>query len=129
MNSRNKKINDYILIIVIILFGLGLLLLQSISGEDGNTVVIMQNGEFLQRLSLSDDLCDTDALYIESGGGYNILEIKNGRAYITEADCPDGLCMKQKAVDRRGESLICLPHKLVITVEGETASDIDSFAY
>lgn len=129
MKSANKRLNDYILIIILILFGLGLLVVQSVSGNNGNTVVIMRNGEFLQRLSLSDDLCDTDALYIESDGGYNILEIKNGRAYITEADCPDGLCMNQKAIDRHGESLICLPHKLVITVEGENASDIDSFAY
>lgn len=124
-----KNINDYILIVVIILLGLGLLLVQSISSKSGNTVVIMQDGEILKRLSLSDEVCDGDALYIASDGGYNILEIKDGKAYIAEADCPDGLCMKQKAIGRQGESLICLPHKLVITVESETASDIDSFAY
>ncbi len=129
MKIVNKKVNDYILIIIIILLGLGLLLSQRILGKSGSTVVIMQDGELLQRLSLEEEFCDGEALYIESESGYNILEIKEGKAYIIGADCPDGLCVKQKAIDKQGESLICLPHKLVITVEGEEVSDIDSFAY
>ena len=36
---------------------------------------------------------------------------------MTEADCPDHLCMKQKAVDSTGGTIVCLPNKVVI--EGE----------
>ena len=38
---------------------------------------------------------------------------------MEEADCPDRLCVRQGAVSRVGESIICLPHELVVTVEGE----------
>ena len=44
---------------------------------------------------------------------------------MIEATCPDHYCMKQKAVDEHGGSIICLPNKVVI--EGEnTAEDSDS---
>ena len=44
---------------------------------------------------------------------------------MTEATCPDHYCMKQKAVDEHGGSIICLPNKVVI--EGEnTTEDSDS---
>ena len=47
----------------------------------------------------------------------NVCEIKNGEVRMTDADCPDHLCMKQKAVDSTGGTIVCLPNKVVI--EGE----------
>ena len=55
----------------------------------------------------------------------NVCEIKDGKVTMIEATCPDHYCMKQKAVDEHGGSIICLPNKVVI--EGEnTAEDLDS---
>ena len=75
------------------------------------TVVAERNGEVIgsypldhnQRLAFTDD-----------EGKRNVLVIQEGKAYMEEADCPDKLCVKQKAIERNGESIICLPHKLVI---------------
>ena len=50
----------------------------------------------------------------------NICEIKNGQAHMTEATCPDHLCMKQHAIDSKGGTIVCLPNKVVI--EGTKAS-------
>ena len=36
---------------------------------------------------------------------------KSARSKVTEADCPDHLCMKQKAVDSTGGTIVCLPNK------------------
>ena len=54
-----------------------------------------------------------------------LLSIKDGSASIIEASCPDLLCVKQKEIREAGESIICLPNKLVIRVinEGETTVD------
>lgn len=58
-------------------------------------------------------------------GDTNVCEIKNGKVTMIEATCPDHYCMKQKAVDEHGGSIICLPNKVVI--EGEnTTEDSDS---
>ena len=51
--------------------------------------------------------------------GKNILVIKNGSAYVSEADCPDKICTAHRAISKTGESIVCLPHKLVLTIESE----------
>ena len=53
-------------------------------------------------------------------GHTNICEIKDGQARMTEATCPDHLCMKQHAIDSKGGTIVCLPNKVVI--EGTKAS-------
>ena len=47
---------------------------------------------------------------------------------MTSADCPDHLCVKQKAISKEGESIICLPNKVVVTVKSDMKSDIDSIS-
>lgn len=51
----------------------------------------------------------------------NTCEIKNGSVRMIEATCPDKLCIKQKAVDNTGGTIICLPNKVII--EGEKTAD------
>ena len=58
---------------------------------------------------------------IDLGTG-NHLEIRGGEIRMTEADCPDQICVHQKAISRNGESIICLPNKIVLKiVDGEEA--------
>ena len=47
-------------------------------------------------------------------GDTNVCEIKNGKIKMTEADCPDHLCISQKAVGNSGGTIVCLPNKVVI---------------
>lgn len=128
-SRKQKRRNDIILIIVLLAAALIVLFIQNLFGKAGANVIIMQDGKIIHEISLENELKGDNVLRIEATDGYNILEITDGTASITEADCPDGLCVKQKAISKQGESLICLPHKLVIIVEGAEESDIDSFAY
>ena len=54
----------------------------------------------------------------------NVCEIKDGQARMISAECPDHLCMKQKAIDEKGGTIVCLPNKVVI--EGEKSAGSDS---
>ncbi len=65
---------------------------------------------------------------IEINGGTNVLKIRNGSADMTEADCPDKLCVNQKAISKNGESIICLPNKVVVTIESSEDSVFDAVA-
>ena len=59
---------------------------------------------------------------IESeGGGYNLLVIKGGEAYISEASCPDGICSSHRPIKHEGRTIVCLPNKVVITVVGQSS--------
>lgn len=128
-NKNRNSSNDIILIAILLMVALLFLMMQNFFGKDGAGVVVVQDGKVMYEFSLEDELKGDNALRIETAAGYNILEIKDGTASVIDADCPDGLCVKQKVISKQGESLICLPHKLVITVEGAEESSIDAFAY
>ena len=51
-------------------------------------------------------------------GGTNILVVENGEAWVSEAACPDKVCMGMGKISRNGEFIACLPNHLLIVVEG-----------
>ena len=86
-----------------------------ISGQRShNTIRISVDGKEFGTYSLSKD----QVIHI---GDTNVCEIKDGKVTMIEATCPDHYCMKQKAVDEHGGSIICLPNKVVI--EGKDSAE------
>ncbi|MBR2100172.1 MAG: NusG domain II-containing protein [Eubacterium sp.] len=49
----------------------------------------------------------------------NTVEIKNKKVSVISADCPDKICVNHRAISKSGESIICLPNKVVVSIEGE----------
>ncbi len=112
---------DKLLIVIVVCVALCAFLAHQIIGGDGaDKVTVKVNGELKGTYSLAEDQT------IEINGGTNILQIKNGKADMTEADCPDQLCVNQRAISRQGESIICLPHKVVVEVESSESSELDA---
>lgn len=93
-----------------------------INKEEAGIVVVLREGEVIAEYPLSEDC----AVTISDQSGYNRLMISGGEASVSDADCPDGLCVSQKAISRKGESIICLPHKLVIRIESGEEGDVDA---
>ena len=60
---------------------------------------------------------ETDFVIEGINGGTNHLIIRDGRAYIDEASCPDKICISQGAVSESGQTIVCLPNRVVITVK------------
>lgn len=91
-------------------------LLYGVNGASGAYVQIEIDGVITETLPL-----DEDTVYEIStnGGGENTLVIENGFARVTEANCPDGICKNHPKICRNGEAIICLPHRVVITVINE----------
>ena len=124
--------NDIILISVIVIISVALLLvwkLVYLKGQNADSdafVKVTVDGKVYGTYPLSKD--DTIAIKNVDGDVTNTLVIKDGVADVTAADCPDHLCVKQKAISKEGESIICLPNKVVVTVKSDTKSDIDSIS-
>lgn len=117
------KKKDLVLIVVIIcVAGLAFLLHSLIGGKGAGSVTVKVEGEITGVYSLAKDQT------IEINGGSNILEIKNGYVDMVEANCPDLLCVKQKAISKNGENIICLPNKVVVTIDSSENSEIDAVA-
>lgn len=103
-----------------LLFGLFLVL----GGREGSTVRVVCAGSLLGEYPLWEDR----ELPLELEKGTNLLVIRNGQVWVEDADCPDRLCVRQGRISRAGESIICLPHELVITVQGDAEDAVDGMA-
>lgn len=82
--------------------------------ERGDTVTVTVDGKLYGTYALSQDICEDIAT--DSREGSNRLIIQNGKAYIETASCPDGICVSHAPIFRNGESIICLPNRVVVTV-------------
>ena len=119
---RNDLIFIAALVLVVSVVGLCFYLFRG----EGDKVVVTVDGKEFGTYSLSEDV----RVEIRTGARkeeLNILVIKDGQAYVETATCPDGICAGHKPISREGESIVCLPHKVVITVyvtEDKDAPDI-----
>lgn len=113
------KKKDFILIGTIVAVALVLLLCVQLTQKEGAGVVVKINGVEVGKYPLS-----TDGTY-SLNSGTNILTIKNGVAYLSDANCPDHLCVKQGKISKTGQVITCLPNKLTVTVYGAEENDVD----
>lgn len=124
MEKRTRK-NDLILILALLIvalvsyFGIGLY--QEMNTKNGVAVVTIDGVEY-GRYPLAVDA--TEMIKLEDGS-YNLLVIEDGQADVTEASCPDGICVNHRAIDKRGESIVCLPNKVVVEIINGEESEID----
>lgn len=116
--------NDILLILAVLILAGGIWLYTFLSRETGAEVVVSVAGEELCRMPLSED---TEKL-IGEGETTNLLVISDGKAAITEATCPDHVCVNTGEISFNGQTIVCLPHKLVVGIEGGTESELDGIA-
>lgn len=85
------------------------------------TAVLYQDGKVLRRIPLTEGLEDTFTIE-SSGDRSNTIQIADGKIGITDADCPDQLCVKMGMISSTAYPISCLPHRLVIQIEDDTES-------
>lgn len=111
MHNRKFKA-DIILIACLLTAGFVLILSGHGKRKTGADAVVSVEGKEQGRYSLS-----IDGEYMLNGGT-NVLIIENGTARISDADCPDKLCIKQGKIKYTTQCITCLPNKLTVTIEG-----------
>ena len=79
---------------------------------NGTEVVVRVDGEEYARLPLERDA----ELLIESKNGTNLLVIKDKKAYISEASCPDMICVHTGYADEL-KSIVCVPNGVTVSIE------------
>ena len=111
-----KKRNDLILIgaLLAVLLIAGAILL--LTREEGTLIRVTVDGEDYGVYPLSKDV-EVDIRTGKNGEQLNRLVIQDGKAFVETATCPDGICAAHKPISHDGESIICLPHKVVVAVE------------
>ena len=113
LKYMTKKIkNDVILITVVLIVSLLAFLIFNSSLKDGENAVVTVEGKIVAVLSLAQDTKKT----VETKYGINEVTVKDKKVCVSNADCPDKICEKHREISRVGETIVCLPHKLVVEI-------------
>ena len=112
-----------------ILLGVSLLLLGIIffvwvlfwGQADANKVEVKVNGKIVGVYSLSEE----QEIKLKDLGE-NTFVIRDSQVEMIKADCPDQYCVKHYPISKNGESIICLPNKVVITIKGKDEGEVDA---
>lgn len=115
--------NDGILIATVIILAAALMLIQRLRSGEGEYVRITVDGAVYGEYPLSED----QIIEVCGAWGYNQVVISAGAVSVAEADCPDRYCVAHTPASGSGQTIICLPHKMTVTVLGrEAAPEIDA---
>lgn len=119
----NKKLNLILVLAIAAVACAGLAatrLMRANTDADTATVVVRDGEQNVYELPLGKDATKT----ITTNLGTNVIEIKDGRVHVEEANCPNQDCVHQGWIDAAGQQIVCLPHKLTVDIvdEGATAT-------
>ena len=149
-SCRTVKPADLFLLAGVLLAAILIFMLVSIRGDRAGsaTVRISCDGQVLAEVPLSDNRICTfyrEEASSETGGARlvfeaipedregirerNLIVIADGVCRVTQADCPDGICVLHGGIRRPGEAIICLPHHLVVEITGGENGQIDAVTW
>lgn len=112
---------DFILIILLFVTGISLTLFLYWPQSSENSILeVRQNGNILMTLPLSQN---TEQTITDENGHKNHFIIKDGTVTMTDANCHDQTCVKTRAIQIPGQTIVCLPHRLVLAIVTNDSSD------
>lgn len=112
--KKHKK--EVILIVIIIAISCVLLLVnQIVFSKPARYLEISVDGVVVETLDLNRD---TEILVNGYHGGTNRIVIESGKVHVSDATCPDKICIHQGTIEQTGESIVCLPNRMIAQIIG-----------
>lgn len=120
----NEKKNDVVLIVLVLAFAAVFLIGMTWKKTDADSAqaVVTLDGQEYGRYPLSED-CTVEIAAGEEK--WNVLVIKDNAVEMTEASCPDKICVHHKKISGNNETIVCLPNKVVVVIEDAKKTEID----
>ena len=115
---------DAVAIAAVILFAAILLLffLPSTNEENSKKVVrIYMDGSLVHEMPL-----ERNGEFQVSGQYINRILIRDGKVAITESSCPGEDCVHSGWINQKGRSIVCLPNRTEVRVEGGSVQEVDA---
>lgn len=117
-----KKKEIIIGLLVLLCAVIGLLALKLTSRTDADQVTVMLDGEVYGTYSLKEN----QEITVDEDEFYNVICIEDGEVHMEDANCPDRYCVEQGAIKGTHQSIVCLPHKLVVEVTKLTSQETEA---
>ena len=127
--DRKKSINAkrdliYIAAVAVLIITITLIFGHGFSSS-GDRIRIEVDGQLMGEYPLDQDMVISVP---DDKNTTNIISIEYQRARMIEADCPDKLCIHQGSIYKQGQTIVCLPNKVVVTVISDKESGYDTIA-
>lgn len=126
--KKGDKITAIVIACILVISSVSVFAYMKFFAGSHHIAEIKQDGKVIKTVDLDKVKDGQDIRISYDTDHYNIVRIEKGRIRITDADCPDKVCVKTGWITQPGQSVICLPHKLIINIEGGS-KDIDSNVY
>ncbi|WP_286909055.1 NusG domain II-containing protein [Clostridium sp. UBA1652] len=119
-----KKWDIVIIILLVVLSFIPEVIFGVVLNKNYNSkyAQITVNGKVYKNIPLSAHKGE-EIIEIKTESGINIVSVKDDTIAIIEADCPDKVCEKPGYIDKVGERLVCLPHRVLVEIKGDTSDD------
>lgn len=119
-----KKYDIIAIICVAVIVIISYITVNLLRNDEADTVVIYVDGKIEKKL----DLNKNQEYKVNVDNGYNIIRIKDKKAKIKESDCSNRTCVNMGTISKDGQTLICLPHKVEVTIVSDDKSEVDVIA-
>ena len=124
MKKKHMKLefckNDFLAIGIVAAIAIlvSVIFWTSVGAEEGSMLSVYQEGALIKEFSL-----DSDVEFVIEGDYKNVITIKDGKAAITESDCPGTDCVHSGWIHEAGRSIVCLPNRVELRIEGTSEVD------
>ena len=105
-------------IVAVIAILVSIIFWTRVGSEEGSMVSVYQDGTLIKEVSLN-----SDTEFVIEGEYKNVVTIKDGKAGITESDCPGTDCVHSGWIHEAGRSIVCLPNRVELRIEGTSEVD------
>ena len=126
IGSTLKLVNkaDIMLLVFFVVITLAAWIYLAVSETAGTKVTIQKDGELYGTYSLFEDTTIT----IEDNDEINVVVIKDGVVYMEPASCHNQVCVEHSSISTSGESIICLPNRVIVKIDGDGGDNYDAIA-
>ncbi|WP_430612874.1 NusG domain II-containing protein [Enterococcus sp. DIV0876] len=129
IRNAHLKPWDGVIILLLILSSFLPILIFGQTQTAAKEAVLRVDGTEIKRFDLVEGQKSYTYLYEDEDGDYNLLEIDGDRIRIKEANCGDQICVRRGWASKNGETIVCLPHKMVIEIQASDGSETDDLIY
>lgn len=113
--TKGDKVLIFVVVLLTIL-SLGFIKRQAFSNQS-KFISIQVDGKEVKKIIFDEEIIGK-TIPINSEYGYNLIEIGDEKVRVIEADCPDKIDVRQGYISKIGETIVCLPNKMIVEIKG-----------
>lgn len=110
---------DIIVISSLLFFSIFFLLISELTKKEGSFAEVTVDGATVGKYSL-----EIDSTY-SINNGTNVITVENGWVYMSYSSCPDHVCEKTGKAKHVGQTIVCLPNRVTVTIIGKSDGGVD----